>query len=179
MSATALQVQSFLTAASRTLPARIARWRSAIAAAALARDVDPFLLAAIVDRETLGGEACRPRGAHGVGDNGNGLGLGQIDKRFHAKFAEAEFLGQALWADAAWNLLAAATLLRSNLDRFSGCTMQAVASYNASPARVKAAVAALPEGHTPLQRLGAVDSVTTGKDYVSDVLARRRRFLPA
>jgi transglycosylase-like protein with SLT domain len=172
-------VVQFLEVASRTLPARLDRWRSALAAAALARDVCPFLLAAVVDRETLGGEACTPRGCHGTGDHGNGLGLGQLDRRFHRSFAEAEFLGHALWQDPAWNLLAAATLLRANLDRFSGDTIQAVAAYNASPARVKSAVAALPEGHSPVQRLAAVDAVTTGKDYVSDVFARRRRFLPS
>jgi soluble lytic murein transglycosylase-like protein len=172
-------VVQFLEVAARTLPARLARWKSALAAAALARDVDPWLLAAVVDRETLGGEACHPRGAHGTGDNGNGLGLAQLDRRFHASFAAAEFLGQALWQDAAFNLLAAATLLRANLDRFGGCTMQAVAAYNASPARVRSAVAALPEGHSPVQRLAAVDSCTTGRDYVTDVLARRKKFLPS
>jgi soluble lytic murein transglycosylase-like protein len=171
----AVDVQAFLEAAPRCLPARLARWARELAAASLVTGVAPFLLAAVMDRESVGGEMLRPRGPTGTGDGGHGRGLMQVDDRYHASFAGAVF-GRStryLWQDAAFACLYGARLLEENLRAFAGDELAAVASYNASASRVRAALAVLPQDATGDARLAAVDSVTTGGNYVSDVLGHR------
>jgi soluble lytic murein transglycosylase-like protein len=176
-----VDVHAFLEAAPRCLPARLARWAREIGAAALATGVDPFLLAAIMDRESLGGEYLKPRGPAGVGDGGHGRGLMQVDDRYHASFVAALY-GRStlyLWQDPAFACLYGARLLEENMARFGGDELAAVAAYNASSTRVSATRANLPPGASEAQRLAAMDSLTTDGDYVSDVLARRAGFLAA
>jgi soluble lytic murein transglycosylase-like protein len=173
--------QAFLESAARCLPARLARWARELAAASLVTGVDPYVLAAVMDRESLGGEALRPRGVAGFGDGGHGRGLMQVDDRYHASFVGAVFGRSSgyLWQDPAFACLYGARLLEENLEAFGGDLLPAIAAYNASAKRVRAALDSLPPDASEVARLAAVDAVTTGHNYVSDVLARRRHFLAA
>jgi hypothetical protein len=68
------------------LPLRLAQWAVEIHFAAALYRLDPLVLAAIVERESRGGEALSPPGPAGVGDGGHGRGLMQIDDRWHGLF---------------------------------------------------------------------------------------------
>lgn len=152
-------------------PKRLVRWVAQIEAASLAYQVDCYLLAAIMDRESLGGERLIPEGPGGLGDEGHGHGLFQIDDRSHSSFLRATFDDQSsLWADPAFSALYAARLIRKHLDHFQGYPC-AIAAYNAGAGRVTAVV-----GHPlfrPELEIAALDRATTGHNYVSDVLRRR------
>jgi hypothetical protein len=178
-----LHPQAFIEAAPRCLPPRLARWAPHMLSASLgtlaeAFPVDVWTLAAVCDRESLGGDALKPRGPMGKGDGNMGFGLMQVDVRFHEAFLSARFgrAGLHLWKHPSFAFMYGAHLLAENLTVFAGELAPAVASYNASMTRVRAALLGLPAVATEAQRLAAVDSVTTGGNYASDVLARRARF---
>ncbi len=157
------------------LPPRLARWAPQLLAAELCYGVDPWWLAAILDRESLGGEALDPKGPAGFGDKGHGRGLGQIDDRAHPSFVGARFDDQlALWTDPTFNILYAARLLAKNLGALKWDYPAACAAYNAGLSKVKLTLAGLVDD---TKRLEALDSITTGK-YVADVIRRRATYLP-
>lgn len=160
-----------------SLPSRLKKWEPQFHAAELCYGVPAALMAAIVDRESLGGDALLPRGnPAGIGDKGNGLGLAQIDQRYHHRFAVAAFSdGTLLWTDPTFNILYGARLLKQNYD-VTGSWPIAIASYNASMVRVvRAAKLAEPrDSHDAI--VEAVDKCTTGGDYVSDVYRRCASF---
>ena len=105
------------------------------------------LLVAVASRETN----CR----NVVGDGGHGHGVFQYDDRSHA--IPAGFDG-----DVRLQAETAAAMLRGLIDAFQGNVRAALDAYNAGAGAVRAA---LRVGRDP-------DSVTTGRDYGSDVLAR-------
>lgn len=158
-----------------SLPPRLAKWAPQFAAAELCYGVPAGLMAAIVDRESLGGEALKPPGSGGTGDKGRGHGLAQIDIGYHKSFLVARFdSGNYLWADPTFNVLYGARLLSKNYQR-TGSWPMAVAAYNAGLTRVREAVVGVDmSDRAALVR--AVDSVTTGKDYVTDVFRRMADF---
>lgn len=159
------------------LPPRLGRWWKELSGGALAYGLDVYLLAAIMDRESLGGEALKPPNSAGTGDRGHGHGLMQIDSGSHRDFLVALFDdGVPLWTDPAFNVLYAARLLHRNLATLGGDYVPAVAAYNAGLSRVRRALLKLPKYPTPQVKLATVDALTTGKDYVSDVLRRRAKF---
>jgi hypothetical protein len=158
---------------STALPPHISRWKSQLEAAELCFGVDPFILAAIIDRESLGGKALNPPTAGGTGDGGHGRGLGQIDDRYHRSFVDAMFDdGAFLWRDPTFNILYAARLLKRNLDASDGDYATAIAAYNCGLKRARYAAGAS-QGET---RIAALNAVTTGRDYVTDVFARSTAF---
>lgn len=160
------------------LPPRLARWARYFEAAGAACEVDPYTLAAICDRESLGGEALKPRGPEGLGDGGRGHGLMQIDARYHETFLAAKGPdGRPLWEDPAWNILYGAKLLRMNFDRLGRDYVPAIAAYNASLNRVQNVLSGLDNATSADARVNAFDQLTTGNNYVSDVLARRDKYL--
>ncbi|PAU94248.1 hypothetical protein CK503_08525 [Aliifodinibius salipaludis] len=114
------------------------------------------LLLAVASRESRMGLALS---ADGTGDHGNGIGIMQIDRRYHPGFTEnhSPFDHQA-------NIDYGAEYLAKLLRQFNGNIAQAVAAYNAGPNRVQTAIYA---GLPP-------DSVTTGRDYSQDVLGRKQ-----
>jgi soluble lytic murein transglycosylase-like protein len=114
------------------------------------------LLLAIASRESRMGLALAP---DGTGDHGNGIGIMQIDRRYHPGFTDrhSPFDHQA-------NIDYGAQYLAKLLREFDGHTIQAVAAYNAGPQKVRTAVYA---GLPP-------DSVTTGRDYSQDVMGRKQ-----
>lgn len=123
-------------------------------------NIPPALLAAIASRESRGGAVLK----NGFGDNGNGFGLMQVDKRFHDLQGKDDPFGQA-------HINQATSILRASIDQVRHNhpdwpperQMQGgVAGYNAGPARVKT--------------LDQIDSKTTGHDYSNDVWARAQFY---
>lgn len=114
------------------------------------------LLLAVASRESRMGLALS---ADGTGDHGNGIGIMQIDRRYHPEFTDhhSPFNHQA-------NINYGAQYLSTLLQQFDRNTSQAVAAYNAGPNKVRTAIYA---GLPP-------DSVTTGRDYSQDVLERKQ-----
>jgi hypothetical protein len=161
------------------LPRRIARWIPQLISAELCYGVDVYTLAAIIDRESNGGDALQPPGPGGKGDGGFGHGLGQIDLRTHNKFLMAQFSnGRPLWTDPTFNILYAAWLLHQNQRGADGNLSVAIAAYNCGLKRAKWALENKTKpGDTDEQRIAALDSVTTSTNYVSDILRRRAQFL--
>lgn len=168
------------------LPPRLARWAPQLAAAEALTGVDALDLAAIMDRESRGGEALEPKGPAGTGDGGHGLGLMQIDDRAHARFTEGLCPDgkTPLWADPSFAVLFAARLVREDLVHLDGHRDAAICAYNAGPDRARVALAdcrasAQAQGRTatPDEERAALDLVTTGHDYVSDVARRRAGFV--
>lgn len=115
------------------------------------------LLTAVIDHESRWGALLSPKGPGGTGDRGNGLGLGQIDRRYHSAWAAS-----AAWWEPQINIDKAAEILAAKLKRFPGNVPAGIAAYNASEERVARAVA---EGKDP-------QSVTTRGAYVDEVTAR-------
>lgn len=153
-----------------TIPPRINRWFSLFVAAGTKYGVDPFILAAICDRESLGGDALKPPGPSGTGDHGHGRGLMQIDDRAHA-----EWIRSSDWADPQTNILKGAQVLSESIKT---CSDQeaGIAGYNAGPGQARRVLKALGNNYKPEQKIKALDQITTGKNYVSDVLKRRDKF---
>lgn len=161
------------------LPLRAQVYARELVMAHLATGLDPLLIAAVMDRESLCGEALKPRGAGGTGDQGHGRGLMQIDDRSHGPFiAATDDSGIPLWTKAASNILYGAQLLEKNLREFEMEEDAALAAYNAGRGRVRRALMTLGATHTLPDRRKCLDLITTGHDYVSNVLARRRNFIP-
>jgi soluble lytic murein transglycosylase-like protein len=147
----------------RGLPPAGRIYAQAILDAAARQGVDPWLIAGILARETTFGTSPaldRP-GPNGRGDNGHGYGLMQIDDRTHGAWLQAN----AWWIPAV-NIDRGAWILKQEIDRFKGDTTKAVAAYNAGAKNVGKAIA---QGAHP-------DTVTTGKNYATDVLTRSAKF---
>lgn len=159
------------------LPSRLDRWRSVVEPVAALYKLDPLLVYAVMDRESLGGDSLKPAGPAGTGDHGHGRGLMQIDDRAHRGFVAAlDDLLRPLWQDPAFNVIYGCRLLRRNLDALDGYVPGALAAYNAGLGRTRSVLAKLAPGASEAERLAAVDGVTTGSDYASDVLRRQREF---
>ena len=144
------------------LPWRVWRWRHEVLDAANQTAVDRYLIYAVMDRESRCGSALTPQGPQGVGDEGHGRGLMQIDDRYHVDFC-ADI---TQWGNAFINILYGATLLRSNY-RQLGTWERAIAAYNAGVHRVQ---------QSGYEEVVFLDTLTTGGDYVSDILKRQADF---
>lgn len=171
---------TFSLVAEKTCPPYIAKWAREIAAASLVTDVDPYLIAAIMARESMGGDALTPRGPGGVGDKGRAHGLMQLDIGAFGSVIKAILpaSGRPLWTLPSCNVLVGALHLKHALYVFQGEEAPAVAAYNCGEGRVRSALMQLPPGTHVDVRLQCLDSLTTGKDYVTDVLRRRAQMLP-
>ncbi len=151
------------------------------------RGVDVLLIAAVCDRESRGGDALRPVGPAGTGDEGHGRGLMQIDDRSHPDFL-AEMLpnGTPKWQHPAWNLIYGAHHLGACMRHFGDTTLwlrtaalreaAGIASYNCGFGGVMRGTKEVVGRATDEDMLRAIDSKTTGKDYAQDVLRRRQGF---
>lgn len=153
------------------LPPRLSRWREPIFHGSSMYAVDPIVIAAIMDRESLGGDALKPKGLKGTGDGGHGRGIMQIDDRAHGKFILTD-----LWQEAPFAVLYAARLLRQALDAFGGDYPSAIGAYNAGIKRITEQLAAMPPNATPEQRIARFDAVTTNR-YVSGVIRIKNDLL--
>lgn len=153
------------------MPPRLSRYALEIWCAAELYRVDPVVLAAILERESLGGDALTPPGPRGTGDGGHGRGLMQIDDRWHGPF-----VATGLWREPPFALLYAARLLRQALDALGGEYGPAIGAYNAGTARVRGLLATLPATASVQQRIDVIDQVTT-QHYVAGVLRIRDELL--
>lgn len=120
----------------------------------------PALLAAIASRETRGGNGLK----NGWGDNGNGYGLMQVDKRSH------KVVGGPFSRD---HIEQAAGILKACFHevqrRHPGWPIEqqlrgGLAAYNSGPGNVKT--------------IENMDKGTTGDDYSNDTWARARFLVP-
>lgn len=165
-----------------TLPRRLAQWLPIVRAAEALFGVDALLVLAVMDRESLGGEALKPRGPGGAGDKGHGRGLMQIDDRAHPTLAAALLCdGSPLLGHPVFNVLVGAHYLSTLVQQFDGTgvdpLLAASAAYNCGPGKVRRALRALPRPLSQEETLKALDPLTAGGDYVSDVLRRRLGFV--
>ncbi len=212
------------------LPPRLQPWHPACVESGERRGVNACLILGVLDRESLGGEALKPRGPAGTGDatprrwaryahradterfrrwtppreewehlfkgqswsklwpqdvclpaDGLGWGRGLMQPDYAAPdnesfFAELMPDGTPAWKDGPRNIDIGTQKLAQLIQLFQFEEGLAAAAYNAGRERVLEAIAALSAPTTPEGRLRAADSVTTGKNYASDVLLRRDRF---
>lgn len=129
-----------------------------IRAAARRHGVREDVALALASRESHIGQM-PPLRADWTGDGGHGRGVMQVDDRWHQAFVRSHRNDDhAAHADYALGLLA------QNLRALRNDYPAALAAYNGGPGRVRQALAA---GRHP-------DTVTTGGDYSTDVLARAR-----
>jgi hypothetical protein len=148
----------------RMLPQRIAQWAPEIAVASEEHRVDPLLLAAIIERESAGGETLSPPGPGGTGDSGHGRGLCQIDDR-----ANCAWILSADWRNPAINIEHGAMMLRQNMLGLGGSVPAALAGYNAGPSRARHVLTAM-VGAPADELVAELDRITT-RNYVSGTLA--------
>jgi soluble lytic murein transglycosylase-like protein len=134
--------------------ARDLNYLPAFKAAARQTGVDRNLLLAVASRESAMGKTLS---LNGLGDGGNGIGIMQIDRRYHPDYAAGY-----LPLDTHANVQKGAEILRKELDRYGGNKQYALDAYNAGSGNVDAAVNA---GLGP-------DFYTTHGNYGSDVLDR-------
>lgn len=165
-----------LAAQLQTLPRALAQWAEPIAAGAVATAPGDFpgglegwarFGAAIMDRESLGGEGSgySPAGEwNGTGDGGHAVTPWQLDRRYHARHLDRPDRSPASDSVYAFGLLAERW---RRFRSFGGdlALASTAAAYNASAQRVADALAAGAD-------LASIDSLTTGGNYGSDVLRR-------
>jgi soluble lytic murein transglycosylase-like protein len=134
-----------------------------VESAAVQTGLAPELIAAVMDRESLGGLALLPQGPTGTGDHGHGRGLMQIDDRAFPDFCAEP----AQWQVPGPNTAFGARILARNLQAFEGDVPCAVAAYNAGVHRVQRLLLMHPR-----PSIEQLDLLTTNHNYVSDVLSR-------
>ncbi|XP_067853408.1 lysozyme g-like 1 isoform X2 [Heptranchias perlo] len=133
---------------------RVNKYETSINRVACANQIDPTIIKAIMSRETRGGNTL----VNGWGDNGNGFGLMQVDKRYHepvGTWNSEEHLtqGTRILTD----------MIKSIEKKFPTWTKEqqlkgGISAYNAGPSNV--------------QTYARMDIGTTGNDYANDVVAR-------
>lgn len=117
--------------------------------------LDPWLLAAVIQHESYWG---RYLTAQGLGADGHGHGLMQIDDRYWGPWLAAND-----WRDPAVNIAKGAEILKAALETFPGDERAGIARYNASEQRIRDALA---RGVDP----GSVTTHHHGISYVDHVL---------
>lgn len=167
----------------RRLCARMKQWAPQLAAAEMCYGVDPFTLAAIIDRESEGGGALTPPGPEGR--RADGFGLAQLHQDEHVSFLLAQSPdGKPLWTDPSLHILYTAKHFRRLVDAFQlaeGIDLPpAIAAFDIGVRRVRIILAQKPFSELSTDsKIATLDEATTGKDYVSDVLSRRASFIGA
>ena len=147
-----------------SLPSRAQPYADLIKRVSQETGMDPWIIAAIGQRESEWGAALNPPGPAGTGDYGHGHGLMQIDDK-----TWGSWLASHDWTSPYVNVRKGADILSSNMDYFASRGLEgdeqvqaALAAYNHGPGNVWANIEA---GLSP-------DTDTAGGDYASDVWAR-------
>ncbi len=140
---------------------RLKKYEQAFVDVGRKHGVPPALLAAICSRESRAGASLDSRG---LGDNGNGFGLMQVDFRYH-KPAGGPYSKEHI--DQAAGILK--SMLKEVAAKHPDWSAEqqlrgAVVAYNAGPGNV--------------QSLSGMDRGTTGDDYSNDVWARAQKLAP-
>lgn len=169
-------------------PQRVRKYWPLFLKSGLAFDLDPFVVAGICDHESLCGLTLNPEGPAGKGDNGHGHGLMQVDDRSHKAWLEQLGPdGVPLWQDPEANILKGSSILAQARDFFRtspkvpGVTqldplVMGIAAYNAGTRRVARAVELLTQPAKEETLLDAINWVTSGHSYVTDVQRRAAEF---
>lgn len=178
------------------LPTVGKQYATVIERAARGSAMSPYLLGAIMEKESYYGEALRPKGPGGTSADGSDRGLMQINKVAHPDFTK--------WADPYESVKYAAGVINSNLKFFASkpktptVTVKAggYANSRGVPAGVyadprplsgdfllRAAISAYNTGAgNVLQAVAGgrdTDITTTGGDYAAGVLQRMNRLMSA
>lgn len=147
------------------IPNEAAPYAATILAVASETGVDPFLIAAVGQRESRWGQALD---SSGTGDYGHGHGIMQIDDR-----TWGSWIASNDWLDPYVNVSKGAEILAANLAYFEGkgltgdqLTAAAAAAYNHGPGNV----------WSNLRSSGNPDVGTAGGNYGSAVLAMASSF---
>lgn len=158
------------------IPARSRFYADTVLRVADDETVSPFLLVAIMERESRSGEALSPKGPSGTGDGGHGRGLMQIDDRSFGPDAQGVGKGDGWlashdWRDPIANIRKGAQVYKGKR-KYIQSKVPGLSDYQL----MAASLAAYNSGEgTIVQSLKAgrnVDSTTAGGDYSSDVLKR-------
>lgn len=196
----------FVSLARLVLPPRLRRWSEQIGAAAELSTVCPWLIAAVMERETQGGEAPGffpngdPAGTGDFGEEGtpsfrdrskgelgHGRGLMQIDDRSHRLFIARKLGdGRFAWQDPLENIGYSAIYLGRLIAHFAQPQLRldlklalaaAVASYNCGEGNVSKLLATR-KGSLE-EQLVYVDRLTAKprRDYSQWVLRLHTQFL--
>ncbi|XP_052005894.1 lysozyme g-like isoform X2 [Xyrauchen texanus] len=138
--------------------ARMDKYKSIITKVGRAKKMNPAVIAAIISRESRAGSILK----NGWGDHGNGFGLMQVDKRFHALVGA--------W-DSEKHVEQGTDILIDFIKRIQAkfpqwseeqCFKGGISAYNAGVGNV--------------QSYERMDVGTTGDDYANDVVARAQWF---
>jgi soluble lytic murein transglycosylase-like protein len=124
--------------------------------ASRAYQIPVSLLLAIASRESNMGLALDK---NWTGDHGNGIGIMQIDRRYHSEFTSSHAN-----SDHRANIFYGSKFLADLIEKFNGRLTPAVAAYNAGYTKVRNTISV---GINP-------NMVTTGQNYAFDVLARKK-----
>lgn len=159
-------------------PAAILQYLELFRGTAKKHQVDAYMLAAICWRESRGGDALTPPGPTGTGDNGNGLGLMQVDRRAFPEWAALkDAFGTPLWQIPSENIDKGGQVLRTCMLCFPRELALAVVAYNRGVGNVRHTLATLSSSATPQERFRAADALSAHGDYGRDVLAHHLKFL--
>jgi membrane-bound lytic murein transglycosylase MltF len=139
-------------------PQRAFEWRALVESCVLGKDYSAELIAAIIDRESHWDPNI-------IGDGGHGHGLGQIDSRSWGPWLDANN-----WRDPNVSIPKIVEIFDEGYD-ILGDVPSAVAAYNCGPSRVRRMMANFI--HPPIE---ALDTLTTGRNYVSWVFDRMAEF---
>lgn len=177
----------------RVIPPRAKVYAPVVLRVAYEQSISPYIIAAIMERESLSGEALKPKGPGGTGDGGHGRGLMQIDDR-----TWTSWLATHDWTDPYTCVLKGVQILKDNLIFFSRagvhppvvvregyaarCGVPVGTYADVRPltgtAQWQAAIAAYNTGAgNVLKALAAglsADTTTAHANYSTDVLSRAR-----
>nr|3WYH_A Chain A, Lysozyme g [Struthio camelus]3WYH_B Chain B, Lysozyme g [Struthio camelus] len=120
--------------------------------------VDPAVIAGIISRESHAGKALR----NGWGDNGNGFGLMQVDRRSHKPVGE--WNGERHLMQGTEILISMIKAIQKKFPRWTKEQQLkgGISAYNAGPGNVRS-----------YERM---DIGTTHDDYANDVVARAQYY---
>ncbi|XP_060687990.1 lysozyme g-like [Hemiscyllium ocellatum] len=133
---------------------RVNKYKTLIDKVACAKQIDPAIIGAIISRESRGGNAL----VNGWGDNENGFGLMQVDKRWHRIVGEwdsVEHLQQATEI-----LIGMIKLIATKFPTWT------------KEQQLKGGISAYNAGTRNVHTYERMDIGTTGDDYANDVTAR-------
>lgn len=166
--------RSAISAVLSALPPRLARWADVLTRASSSTAPSDYpggvlawavLGAAVIDQESRGGNALTPPGDwNGTGDSGHGHTPWQIDDRAHGAYLARTDRTPATDSIYALGILASGWRAGLGLDP-DARVRAALASYNAGPRAVSAALA----GRDP-------DAYTTRHAYAAETLARLEKL---
>ncbi|XP_009870356.1 PREDICTED: lysozyme G-like [Apaloderma vittatum] len=120
--------------------------------------VEPALIAGIISRESHAGKALR----NGLGDNGNGFGLMQVDKKSHTP--------EGQW-NSETHLTQGTGILIEMIKKIQGKFPQWTKDQ-----QLKGGIAAYNFGDRNVRSYDRMDIGTTNNDYSSDVVGRAQYF---